>query len=130
MSTDQKRGSREDHRPKEEEVSRHSYIVTLLLCFFIGGWGIHRMYVGKVGTGILLFLLSSGGLTLWLLSLVGVVGGAVDGSLDDESYSEGLSSMIGFAIFLGACSAVTVLIDFIKICIKKFKDKYGLVVSV
>lgn len=30
-----------------------SKIVALILCFFLGGLGIHRFYVGKVGTGIL-----------------------------------------------------------------------------
>lgn len=30
-----------------------SKLVTFLLCWFLGGLGIHRFYVGKVGTGIL-----------------------------------------------------------------------------
>ena len=42
-----------------EKVSKKSRIVALLLCFFFGGLGIHRFYVGKVGTGIL-WLLTGG----------------------------------------------------------------------
>lgn len=34
-------------------VSPKSRMVAALLCFFLGGLGIHRFYVGKIGTGIL-----------------------------------------------------------------------------
>lgn len=37
-----------------------------LLCFFLGVFGAHRFYAGKVGTGILQ-LLTFGGLGLWAL---------------------------------------------------------------
>jgi TM2 domain-containing membrane protein YozV len=38
----------------------------LLLCFFLGVFGAHRFYVGKIGTGIL-ELLTLGGLGIWWL---------------------------------------------------------------
>lgn len=34
-------------------MSPKSRLVALLLCLFLGGIGVHRFYVGKVGTGIL-----------------------------------------------------------------------------
>jgi TM2 domain-containing membrane protein YozV len=34
-------------------VSPKSRLAALLLCFFFGYLGIHRFYVGKVGTGLL-----------------------------------------------------------------------------
>ena len=37
-----------------------SKVVALLLCFFLGGFGAHRFYVGKMGSGIVWFL--TGGL--------------------------------------------------------------------
>jgi len=43
-----------------------SWIATLLLCFFVGVLGVHRFYVGKVGTGILM-LITFGGLGIWSL---------------------------------------------------------------
>ena len=40
-------------------VSHKSRLAATLLCFFLGLLGIHRFYVGKVGTGII-WLLTGG----------------------------------------------------------------------
>jgi TM2 domain-containing membrane protein YozV len=45
-------------------ISPKSRLVALLLCIFLGSLGIHRFYVGKVGTGILM-ILTLGGLGIW-----------------------------------------------------------------
>ncbi len=37
-----------------------------LLCFFLGCFGAHRFYVGKIGTGILQ-LVTLGGLGIWAI---------------------------------------------------------------
>ena len=39
--------------------SNKSKVVAALFCFFSGGLGVHRFYVGKVGTGVL-YLLTGG----------------------------------------------------------------------
>jgi len=47
-------------------VSDKSRLAALLLCFFVGFLGIHRFYVGKIGTGVLQ-LLTVGGFGIWAL---------------------------------------------------------------
>lgn len=34
-------------------MSSKSRLVALILCLLLGGLGVHRFYVGKIGTGIL-----------------------------------------------------------------------------
>lgn len=46
--------------------SEKDFVATVLLCFFLGSLGVHRFYVGKVGTGIAM-LLTFGGLGIWTL---------------------------------------------------------------
>ncbi|MGL5415575.1 MAG: zinc-ribbon domain and TM2 domain-containing protein [Clostridium sp.] len=47
-------------------TSSKSKVVAALLCFFLGGLGIHRFYTGKIGTGILM-ILTLGGLGVWTI---------------------------------------------------------------
>ena len=46
--------------------SEKSFVTTIILCVLLGGLGVHRFYVGKIGTGILM-LLTLGGLGIWAL---------------------------------------------------------------
>ena len=48
------------------DKSEKSFVAALLLCLFLGAFGGHRFYVGKIGTGILM-LLTLGGLGIWAL---------------------------------------------------------------
>jgi TM2 domain-containing membrane protein YozV len=47
-------------------ASPKSRLAALLLCFFFGLFGVHRFYVGKIGTGILQ-IITLGGLGIWTL---------------------------------------------------------------
>jgi TM2 domain-containing membrane protein YozV len=57
-------------------ASEKGFVPAVLLCLLLGGLGVHRFYVGKVGTGILQ-LLTLGGLGIWaLVDLIMIVTGS------------------------------------------------------
>ena len=47
-------------------ISPKNWLAAVLLAFFLGGIGVHRFYVGKIGTGILM-ILTCGGLGVWTI---------------------------------------------------------------
>ena len=58
-----------------QRTSDKDFLATLLLCLFIGVLGVHRFYVGKIGTGLL--WLFTGGLfgIGWLVDLIFIITG-------------------------------------------------------
>lgn len=63
------------HFKEDIHMSSKSRLVAALLCFFLGGFGIHRFYTGKIGTGIIWLLtgglLGFGALVDFIVILVG-----------------------------------------------------------
>ena len=55
--------------------SSSSRLVALLLCLILGVFGVHRFYVGKIGTGILYFLTVGGFGIGWLIDLICILCG-------------------------------------------------------
>lgn len=54
---------------------KKDWMTTLLLCIFLGGIGVHRFYVGKIGTGII-WLLTGGCFGIgWLIDIIKVACG-------------------------------------------------------
>lgn len=51
---------------KTETTEGHDWLVTILLSWFLGGFGAHRFYTGHIGTGIAQ-LLTLGGCGIWAL---------------------------------------------------------------
>ena len=88
--------------PAAMSVSPKSKMTAALLAFFLGSLGIHRFYAGKIGTGIVLLL----------LTIIGYVT---------------LFVVVGY--FLLVAVGIWVLIDFIMILMGKFKDKNGLLIT-
>ena len=48
------------------EFSPRSRLVALLFCIVFGWIGVHRFYVGKIGTGMLM-VVTFGGCGIWML---------------------------------------------------------------
>lgn len=87
-----------------EKVSKKDWLTSLLLCWFLGFFGIHRLYAGKIGSGFLM--------------LYGTICAACILALD---------------IYLGAIAFIVVgafvLNDFLNILFKCFKDVHGKEIS-
>lgn len=71
------RGRILSNRPMEDNMSDKRRLIAFLLCFFLGGLGVHRFYVGKTGTGILTIVTLFGFLGIWpLIDLIMILVGA------------------------------------------------------
>ncbi len=62
------------------DVSPKSRLAVTLLAWFLGGFGAHRFYLGKIGTAIAMFF-TMGGLGIW--SLIDFIY-AVSGNMKDK----------------------------------------------
>jgi TM2 domain-containing membrane protein YozV len=60
-----------------EEYSPKSRLAVTLLSWFLGGIGVHRFYLGKVGTGILMIVTVGGAGIWWLIDFIMAVSGAM-----------------------------------------------------
>lgn len=88
----------------EEKVSKKDWLTSLLLCWFLGFFGIHRIYAGKIGSGFLM-----------------LYGTIVAGCI------------LAMNRYLGAIAFVIVgafvLSDFLNILLKCFRDVHGKEIS-
>lgn len=65
-------------------TSKKSRLAALLLCFFLGVLGIHRFYVGKIGTGIVWIFTLGGG--FGISCLVDFIRIAIGSFTDKQGY--------------------------------------------
>ena len=83
-----------------ENKSKKNWLTTLMLCWFLGFLGVHRLYAGKLGSG---FLMAYGTVCACLIMFVNIY--------------------LGLAAFTIVGAAV--VNDFSLICLKRFQDCYG-----
>ena len=87
---------------------KKSYVATLLLAWFLGGWGIHRFYTGHIGIGVAQ-LLTAGGCGIWaLVDLINICFGnfkTADGQ-ELEDFNPTLGKIV-FGIVI-ACWIITI----------------------
>ncbi len=58
-------------------VSDKKRLAALLFCLFLGYLGVHRFYVGKIGTGVLIIFTAGGFCGIWpLIDLILIVSGS------------------------------------------------------
>ena len=71
---------RKAEAPSNSEPSDKDFVITLLICVFLGGLGVHRFFVDKIGTGVLM-LVTLGGLGLWwIIDIILIVTGSFEDS--------------------------------------------------
>ncbi len=63
-------------QPYMQQSQPKSWFVTLILAIFLGVLGVHRFYVGKIGTGILMLLTFGGCGIWWLVDLLMIATGS------------------------------------------------------
>jgi TM2 domain-containing membrane protein YozV len=57
-------------------MAKKDWLTTLLLCIFVGGFGVHRFYTGHTGIGVVQ-LLTLGGCGIWaLIDLIRIITGS------------------------------------------------------
>lgn len=65
-------------------MSNKSKSTTFLLCYFLGGLGVHRFYLGKFITGVLMLITAGGLMIWWLIDLYRIATGRLKDKQGDD----------------------------------------------
>ncbi|MFI3215083.1 MAG: TM2 domain-containing protein [Eubacteriales bacterium] len=70
------------HQNITQNTSKKSKMAALFLCIFLGYFGVHRFYVGKIGTGIL-YLFTAGMFGIgWIIDIILIATGSFKDDFD------------------------------------------------
>ena len=58
-----------------EQGINNQWLITFLLCWFLGVFGVHRFYAGHTGTGILMLITFGGCGIWWLIDFIMIIVG-------------------------------------------------------
>lgn len=64
------------YSPAVETISKKNRTLTLILCFFVGIFGVHYFYVGKIGIGIVYFITAGLFGIGWLVDIIRIAVGS------------------------------------------------------
>lgn len=111
--------NRINYSPNNYEISPKSGIACSILCLFLGGFGVHRFYVGRIISAVIFLLLTSISIVLAIIILILSLN-------NGDIFADIFNSVLNlFVTLIGLLILIWTRIDVILIILGKFKDSKG-----
>ena len=95
-------------------MPQKSKSTTFLLCYFLGAFGVHRFYLNRVGTGILMLITFGGLMIWWLIDAILIAAGQMtdrDGNPLRSAAPDPHNPHPGFWVRVAAISVDTLILN-------------------